>query len=331
MKKILVTGGCGYIGSHVARAFKLADANNEVVIIDQVERPHTLVDIDQWRIDDFASEKSLNFIVNYEFDIIVHCAGTSLVGPSIKNPDVYWDNNVVKTKRLLDRLKDLINPPIIMFSSSASVYGEPEQLPIPESHSTHPLSPYGNTKLTIEYMLADYCRAYNMKSVVFRYFNAAGARSDTNDSLGQEPNATHIIARALESLVSSDKFTLYGSDYETPDGTCIRDYVHVWDIAQAHIRASEYCNRPENLNNYFSVIFNLGTGEGISNRQIIDYVQDTYGKINIISADRRSGDPERLIADPKKSNDQLNWIPKYSQLSTIIDSAYKWYYKKVLY
>ena len=231
-KKIVVTGGCGYIGSHVARAFKLEDPENKVTVIDWSYRPHTVQGLDGFHYGDFASDPSLSYLRLEEPDVIVHCAGTSLVGPSMTDPGEYYDNNISKTIKLLNVVKTMSKKPLIMFSSSASVYGVPESCPICEDAAVHPISPYGNTKAMTETILKDYATAYGISSVVFRYFNAAGAMPGTFD-LGQEPGATHIVARVLEAAINNQDFTLYGSDYDTPDGTCIRDYVHFWDIARA--------------------------------------------------------------------------------------------------
>ena len=238
-KKIVVTGGCGYIGSHVARAFKFANADNEVIIVDRVRREHTLVGIDGFMENDFADDIVLATIADIEPDVIVHCAGTSLVGPSVKNPAEYYDNNVAKTIKLLNLVSGMAKQPTIMFSSSASVYGLPDEFPITESANVQPISPYGRSKATVEVILQDYCTAYGLPSVCFRYFNAAGA-DPFSTSLGQEPGATHIIARVLESLIHKTEFTLYGTDFDTPDGTCIRDYVHVNEICLAIKRAQRY-------------------------------------------------------------------------------------------
>ena len=189
-KKVLVTGGCGYIGSHVARAFK--NEGHTVHINDRVKRDHTLESCDMWWDDDFSSKDSLNTIVRENYDVIVHCAGTSLVGPSVLNPDEYWDNNVSKLITLLSTLKEAGQTPLMMFSGSAAVYGEPVELPIPESHPQNSISPYGNTKATAEHILSDYATAYGIPAMVFRYFNACGAEPFNSD-LGQEPEATHIV------------------------------------------------------------------------------------------------------------------------------------------
>jgi UDP-glucose 4-epimerase len=321
-KTVIVTGGCGYIGSHVARAFKYAEAGNRVFIIDRVKREHTLKGIDGWFIDDFASDESLATITNLEPDVIVHCAGTSLVGPSMTEPAEYYNNNISKTLRLLDVVRDLPKVPAIMFSSSASVYGEPDSWPITEQNDIQPISPYGATKAMTERILSDYYHAYHLPSVCFRYFNAAGAEPFESD-LGQEPGATHIIARALEASLAKRAFTINGSDFDTEDGTCVRDYVHVWDIAQAHVMACDFI-----LDDYpqsGAHILNLGTGKGISNKQIVDYVAGTYGLPFVNYGEPRPGDPAELVADATQAKNLLGWEAKHSDIKSIIDSAYAWY------
>jgi len=322
MRKIIVTGGCGYIGSHVARAFKCM--GDQVFIIDRVEREHTLKDMDGWFIDDFASEASLATIVDMEPDVIVHCAGTSLVGPSMTNPAEYYNNNVVKTIAMLDVLKEMDKQPVVMFSSSASVYGEPKELPIREDSLINPMSPYGNTKAIIEIALKDYWYSYSLPSICFRYFNAAGAMPIDYD-LGQEPGATHIIARVLEASLAGKAFTINGDTFDTEDGTCVRDYVHVWDIALAHVKAADFMLTGDPLGNVGFHVFNLGTNSGISNKQIVDYVKDKYGLPFVNYGPQRTGDPAKLVADATEARANLGWSPRYSEMGSIIDSAYKWY------
>ena len=324
-KKIIVTGGCGYIGSHVARAFRLNNPENKVIIVDRVFREHTLKDIDGFQYTDFSSDEALSFIRMEEPDVIVHCAGTSLVGPSVTDPGEYYDNNISKTIKMLNVIKDMPKKPLIMFSSSASVYGVPKSVPILESAPKNPISPYGNTKAMTETILQDYAAAYSIESVIFRYFNAAGAMPNTFD-LGQEPGATHIVARILEASINGTAFTLYGSDYDTPDGSCIRDYVHVWDIAQAHVLASEkYANFDKSDKNYgLSLIFNLGTNKGVSNFDIIKYVTSKYGLEQLMVQHRRTGDPDELVANANLARSFLGWEVKYG-IEEIIDSAYNWY------
>ena len=326
-QRVVVTGGCGYIGSHVARAFK--QNGNEVLVIDRVLREHTLKDIDGWHIGDFADDAALAAIYDIAPDVLVHCAGTSLVGPSMTDPGEYYDNNISKTIKMLNFVKDFDKKPLIMFSSSASVYGEPEKLPIPEHARKNPISPYGNTKAMTEEILKDFWGAYALPSVCFRYFNAAGAMPITSD-LGQELFATHIIARVLEASIANRAFTINGGDYDTPDGTCVRDYVHVWDIAVAHLRAVEYIF-PAWLNgtpNVGASVFNLGTNKGVSNKEIVDYVVEHYGLPFVNYGPTRHGDPAELIADATNAREKLGWEPEYSSIDTIIDSAYKWYTRK---
>ena len=325
--KIVVTGGCGYIGSHVARAF-LQQGHN-VFIIDRVDRAHARKGVDGYLIKDFASDVALAMLYTLEPDVIVHCAGTSLVGPSMTNPSEYYNNNIAKTIKLLNVVKDLPKKPYIMFSSSASVYGQPDTWPIKEDSAIQPISPYGNTKAITEVILKDYAAAYGIASICFRYFNAAGAEP-SNFDLGQEPGATHIVARVLEASINKTDFTLNGSDFDTHDGSCIRDYVHVWDLAQAHIKGLEFLHKnSDSEQTAGSYVFNLGTNTGISNWEIVRYVSEHYGLDQLLVQSRRHGDPDVLIADASLANDVLNWHPEYSNIETIIDSAYKWYTRDV--
>jgi UDP-glucose-4-epimerase GalE len=323
MRQVVVTGGCGYIGSHVARAFKQNGDN--VIIIDRVMREHTLKDCDGYYIGDFAGTEGLATIHTLEPDIVVHCAGTSLVGPSMSNPSEYYDNNIAKTIKMLNVIKSMSKPAVVMFSSSASVYGEPVyDHALSEDDQIHPISPYGNTKAITETILRDYYNAYNLHSMCFRYFNAAGAEPTTFD-LGQEPNATHIIARALEAKINNTAFTMNGWDFNTEDGTAVRDYIHVWDIARAHVLGASYLL--DDYPQHGAYIYNLGTKKGTSNLQIINYITAKYGALDVVNGPRRAGDPAKLYADSSKANRDLNWTPLFSDLETIIDSAYKWYTK----
>jgi UDP-glucose 4-epimerase len=319
MKNIVVTGGCGYIGSHVARAFK--QNGDQVLIVDWVCRKHALKDIDQFHEGDYADDEGLAAIDHFQPDVIVHCAGTSLVGPSMKDPGVYYDNNISKTIKLLNWVTRFDKKPVIMFSSSASVYGEPETLPIRETARIQPISPYGRTKVMTETILRDFWSAYALPSTIFRYFNAAGAEPRTFD-LGQEPHATHIVARILEASLSGHVFSINGGDFDTPDGTCIRDYVHVWDIARAHVMASEH---HDHYKGAVQRVYNLGTNTGVSNKQIVDYVEGKYGLSQVNYGHRRLGDPARLVADAELVGVELGWRPEHSDIETIIDSAYQWY------
>lgn len=318
-KTIIVTGGCGYIGSHIARAFKQDDSEHHVYTIDNVRRNHTLRNINGFLSDDYAGDAAIALYQGSQSDVIVHCAGTSLVGPSILDPSEYWANNVTKTITMLNSLKKLKKKPLVLFSSSASVYGNANYNgAITEDQSVNPISPYGNTKATIERILHDYWVAYGIPSVSFRFFNAAGA-SETAE-LGQAEGATHIVARLIDASINGRAFTINGDDFDTVDGTCVRDYIHVSDIASAHIAAIKYSE-----SNPGAHIFNLGTGLGISNKTVVDYVNDNYGLKFVKYGDRRDGDPAALVANSTRAQSELGWTPNYSSLQTIVDTAYKWY------
>ena len=320
--KIVITGGCGYIGSHISRYLKQNLENSQVYIIDRERRDHTLKNIDAFLQTDFVSKQSLLWLDELQPDVIVHCAGDLSVRESVEDPAKYYDNNVSKTITLLNHVKDYKKKPLVLFSSSASVYGNPDHVPLVETDRVKPISPYGHTKDIIEQVLQNYNQAYGLPSVCFRYFNAAGAEPYNSD-LGQAPGAGHIIARLLESRIRDEVFTLNGVDFNTPDRTCIRDYIHVWDLADAHHRAIQW-----NVNQQFAV-FNLGTNSGISNQEIIDYITLKYGPLKLKVGDRRSGDPDQLIANASLAQNVLKWNPNYSTINQIVDSAYKWYTREL--
>jgi UDP-glucose 4-epimerase len=320
--KIVITGGCGYIGSHIARYLKQHNEGSNVYIIDHERRDHTLKGVDGFLHADYVSKQSLLWLDEIQPDVIVHCAGDISVRESVEDPAKYYDNNVAKTITFLNHVKDYKKKPLILFSSSASVYGNPDHVPLVETDRVRPISPYGHTKDIIEVVLQNYNQAYGLPSVCFRYFNAAGAEPNSFD-LGQAPGAGHIIARLLESKISDEFFTLNGVDFDTPDRTCIRDYIHVWDLADAHNRAIHW-----NKDNRWAV-FNLGTNMGISNQEIVDYITINYGPLKIRTGPRRPGDPDKLIADATLANKILGWKPNYSTINQIVDSAYKWYTRGV--
>ena len=320
--KIVVTGGCGYIGSHISRYLKQQDKNYTVYVIDKERRDHTLKDIDGFLHTDYVSRQSLLWLDELQPDVIVHCAGDISVRESVEDPAKYYDNNVAKTITFLNHVKDYKKKPLVLFSSSASVYGNPDHVPLVETDRIKPISPYGHTKDIIEQVLQNYNQAYGLPGVCFRYFNAAGAEPNTFD-LGQAPGAGHIIARLLESKIRDEFFTLNGVDFATPDRTCIRDYIHVWDLADAHYRAIQW-----NVNQQFGV-FNLGTNSGISNQEIVDYITLKHGPLKLKVGDRRPGDPDQLIADASLAHNVLKWRPNYSTINQIVDSAYKWYTRDV--
>jgi UDP-glucose-4-epimerase GalE len=315
MSTVVVTGASGYIGGQIA--LQLKDAGYQVVGIDLIPCPAHLSSLFlRFVTNNFASEYALDMIQRSKPIAVIHCAGTSLVGPSLTDPQTYYRNNVVNTLCLLDKLKTMPATRLI-FSSSAATYGNPAITPIQEDAPTEPLSPYGQSKLMIDWMLNSYARAYNLDFVSFRYFNACGADSQTRH--GQNAGATHIIARVLESLRDDREFVLYGNDYATPDGTCIRDYVHVEDIANAHVRSID--------RSVPAGIYNLGTGTGVSNMDVIVAAQEITGKaLAIRIGPRREGDPAILVADTNKIKDTTGWDLKY-KLNDMITHAYQWYNK----
>lgn len=311
--RVVVTGSAGYIGGQIA--LQLRDAGHEVYGIDRVEPPEHLRGIaNLFLFKDFASDVALDWIVHYKPDAIIHCAGTSLVGPSIANPAEYFNNNVVKTIKLLDTVRrDLPNARFV-FSSSAATYGVPVMTPCQEVDPCEPISPYGDSKLMIERVLAAYHQAYKFDYVAFRYFNACGA--DPQGRHGQAPGATHIIARVLESIRDNKAFALYGNKYPTSDGSCVRDYVHVGDIAQAHILALS--------SSIPAGVYNLGSNTGTSNREIIEAAQRITGKtVELIESAPREGDPPILTADSTKFNELGHW--RNFELNDMIQHAWGWY------
>ena len=317
MKKVIVTGGCGYIGSHIVKALKLS-GEYDITVIDLVRRDHTLVNSNHYIQADFDSEEVYTYLKRWLPDAIVHCAAYIKVGESVYDPARYYANNVTKSANFFAQVCNLKKLPVVVFSSSAAVYGNPTVIPVTEDAPILPINPYGHTKAMIEQILTDYGTAYRLKSACLRYFNASGA-DPFEYKLGQEPDATHIIARLLEAKYHNGTFDLHGTDYNTPDGTCVRDYVHVWDLAVAHIKAIEYL-----LYTGKSVKLNLGTNIGHSNREIINECINRTGFIVIHEGPRRPGDPDILVADASRARDLLNWTPIYSDLYTIVNSAWQW-------
>jgi UDP-glucose 4-epimerase len=314
---VIVTGASGYIGGHVA--LKLKDAGHTVIGIDRRPCPNHLVDVySKFVHGDFVGKDALSEVVKAQPTAIVHCAGTSLVGPSIKNPAEYYDNNVAKTLVLLNLIRQAIPRCRIIFSSSASVYGTPVMTPCHEVDPKEPISPYGESKMMIEMAMQSYHTAYGLDYVAFRYFNACGADSLVRH--GQEPSATHIIARVLESLRDDKEFVLNGNKYPTDDGTCVRDYVHVEDIARAHVMALDPTIR--------AGVYNLGTNQGTSNQQIIDAAERITGKkLNVCIGEPRAGDPAVLTASADKFNRVCpSW--KIYGLDDMIIHAWTWYNRK---
>lgn len=317
--RVIVTGASGYIGGQTA--LQLADQGHEVYGIDRRILPNNLERLNflkEFYLGDFASDDALHWLARQNVDAIIHCAGTSLVGPSMMNPAEYYENNFVKTKALCDFLLAFEHRPRLIFSSSAATYGNPVITPCSEVDPAEPISPYGESKLMIEWLLKAYNRAYNLDFVAFRYFNACGA--DPQARHGQEPGATHIIARIIEATKSGMPFVCNGNDYDTDDGTCVRDYVHVSDIAQGHITALDYSLVPTG-------VYNLGTATGASNLEVVDAIRSViHLPVKVNFGPRREGDPSLLTADSSKFTEVSGWEPKYS-LHDIAQHAWNWYDK----
>lgn len=312
--RVVVTGGAGFIGGQTV--LRLLDQGHKVLAIDRSLDPNPLSDCGAtWLTADFSGEVALDAMARFEADAIIHCAGTSLVGPSMLNPAEYYNNNFEKTKILCDWLVKQHHRPRIIFSSSAATYGNPVMTPCAEVDPTEPISPYGQSKLMVDWMLESYHRAYDLDYVSFRYFNACGADSQARH--GQRPGATHIIARVLESIRDHAQFTLNGVDYPTDDGTCVRDYIHVEDLADAHILA---CDK-----NIPAGIYNLGTNEGHSNRQIVAMAEQVTGQsVDLSIGGIRPGDPATLLADASRFIKVSSWRPRFD-LEHMVQHAWAWY------
>lgn len=322
--RVLVTGGAGYIGSHTAKA--LAQSGHEVIVLDNLATGHRAAV--KWGpfVEGELGDKDLLTKIFKERHIqaVLHFGASLLVGESVKNPQKYFWNNVVNTLLLLDVMKACSVKPIV-FSSSAAVYGNPEKVPIPEDHSKAPVNPYGESKLCMERAIHWYGVAYGLRGVALRYFNAAGA--DLEGELGEEHDPeSHLIPLVVKAALGErTEVEIYGTDYPTPDGTATRDYIHVVDLADAHVRALEYL-----ANGGESTELNLGTGVGHSVREVVAGVGKLCdGRVPFKDAPRRAGDPAVLVADPARARKVLDWHPKYSDLDTIIQSAWKWHSAKV--
>ena len=322
--KILVLGGAGYIGSHTV--YELIDAGNEVVIIDNLETGHMKAVHPQAKFykGDLRDRAFVDSVLDTEknIDAVIHFAANSLVGESMVNPLKYYDNNLCGTKVMLE---SLVAHGIdkVVFSSTAATYGEPQSIPIVETDPTRPTNCYGETKLSMERMFYWTGVAHNLRFVSLRYFNACGAH--ISGQIGEDHNPeTHLIPLILQAASGKrDHISIFGTDYDTVDGTCVRDYIHVTDLAQAHILAVRYL-----MDGNKSDIFNLGIGVGFTVRQVIDEARKVTGAdIKVVEEGRRAGDPATLIASSDKAKSVLGWKPEYADLSKIIETAWKWHSK----
>jgi UDP-glucose 4-epimerase len=321
MPAILVTGGAGYIGSHVVK--DLLRQNHKPIVFDNLQTGHRKATKSALFIEgDLSDQRKLAEIFQANsIDAVMHFAADCLVGESVQNPVKYFNNNVKNTLKLIEMM-DEFNVMKIVFSSSAAVYGEPEQTPIPELHPCAPSNPYGETKWIVEKVLQTFHDGGKLNFISLRYFNAAGA--DPEGELGEDHfPETHLIPLVIKAALDGTSVPVFGTDYDTPDGTCIRDYIHVSDLAQAHILALRKLEQGK-----ISGVYNLGNGNGYSVREVIETVKKVTGrKVVAIESPRRPGDPARLVASSEKIKEELGWIPKYTDLETIVKTAYHWYIK----
>lgn len=321
---VLVTGGAGYIGSHMVKA--LRRSRMDVVVLDDLSSGHRQAVTDATFVEGDINDAAdlADVFSRFHFDAVMHFASLIQVGESVQAPAKYYRTNLNGTLNLLEAMQGA-GVKRFVFSSSAAIFGEPQYTPIDEAHSKTPMNPYGFSKWAVERVLADYDRAYGLPSVSLRYFNAAGA--DPEGQLGEchDPE-THLIPLVLQAASGRRRsVTIYGDDYETPDGTCVRDYIHVDDLCQAHLLALEFLGRNER-----SAAYNLGNGQGFSVRQIIDTARRVTGKpLQAEIGPRRPGDPAVLVADSRKAVAELGWRPKYQDLETIIRHAWAWEQKTV--
>ncbi len=316
--KILVTGGAGYIGSFIVRELKTE--GYEPIIVDNFSSGHrkAVSDFKNYELELTSSSEQLDEIFKSEkIEGVIHMASYIQMGESFKNPGKYFKNNLNSAVEIFEAMVRN-NCKNIIFSSSAGVYGNPKKLPILEDDPKNPENPYGETKLIIERFLSWYDKAYSIKSICIRYFNAAGAASD--GTIGEDhPNESHIIPLIIKAALGGHEFNLFGDDYNTPDGSCIRDYVHVLDLARAHVLSLNSL-----LNGSDSDIFNAGIGNGYSNFEIIKEIEKVVGKFKWGVKPRRQGDADSLYASTEKIKTKLGWDPKYG-LKEIIESAVKWH------
>jgi UDP-glucose 4-epimerase len=320
--KILVTGGAGYIGQFMVK--RLLEEGHEPVVLDSLEVGHREVvpnEVKFYEGNLLDKEFVKKVFSENSFDAVIHFAAYALAGESMERPEKYFQNNVQGGLNVLDAMKGKTS--YFVFSSTCSIYGTPDKIPVTEEESKKPESVYGQSKLMFEKVLYWYDKIFNIKHINLRYFNAAGAALD--GSLGENHTfETHIIPNAIFAVNDNKPFTLFGKDYPTPDGTCIRDYIHVLDLAEAHLLALSYLKEKNTSDS-----FNLGSGKGYSNLEVLEMVKKVSGKpLEIEYKDRRFGDPPKIFADNSKAKEMLGFDPKNSELETIVSSACKWHSRK---
>lgn len=319
--KVLVCGGAGYIGSHTV--YELIERGHDAVVFDSLVKGHKAAVHKNAKlyIGDLRDKEAIDMVFKEnKIDAVIDFAAFSLVGESCSEPLMYFDNNVYGTLRLLEAM-NRADVKKIVFSSTAATYGEPKNVPIVESDPTEPINPYGETKLTVEKMLKWADKAYGIKYIALRYFNAAGAHISGEIGEDHSPES-HLIPIILQAAAGVREYiSIFGSDYPTEDGTCIRDYIHVTDLADAHIKALEKLNRDNT-----SATYNLGNGKGFSVKEIVEMAKQVTGKpIKVLTEGRRPGDPPILIASSQRAIDELGWQPRFNTPEQIIATAWKWH------
>ena len=319
---ILIVGGAGYIGSHTNKA--LTESGYETIVLDNLSYGHK--EAVKWGKFEQCDLKDIDALdkvfTKYDITAVMHFSSFIEVGESVENPEKYYTNNEVNTMNLL-KVMLTHNVKKFIFSSTCATYGVPQKIPLVEDHPQNPINPYGRTKLMVEQILKDYDKAYGLKSVILRYFNASGA--DKSGEIGEAHNPeSHLIPLILDAAIGKrEDIKIFGTDYETEDGTCIRDYIHVTDLADAHILALKYLDEGNDSNE-----FNLGNGKGFSVREVIESVKKVTGRdFKVVETSRRPGDPAILIGSSQKAKEILKWDPQYVEIDKIVDSAWNWHKK----
>jgi UDP-glucose 4-epimerase len=317
--KVLLTGGAGYIGSHIVRA--LQSAGHGCVVYDNLARGHreAIGETPFVPGDVTALPALVAALREHEIEAVIHLAAWIEAGESVEKPEKYFMNNTLAGLTLLTALREA-GVHRLVFSSTAAVYGTPQEMPIPETARLQPINPYGASKLCVEYMLQGYCPAYDLGAISLRYFNVAGADPAGDIGEAHDPE-THLIPLVLQvALGQRESIKMFGDDYDTPDGTCVRDYIHVCDLADAHVRALETIEPGRTR------AFNLGNGEGFSVREVIETCRSVTGEpIPAEDAPRRPGDPSRLVASSARAQEELGWTPSHPRLETIVEHAWAWH------
>ncbi len=317
--KVAVTGGAGYIGSHALVA--LRRAGHEPIVLDNLSEGHAeaVRGCELTRVD-LADEAEVFGVLSHSgAEAVMHFAASASVNESAQAPEKYYFNNVVNTLKLLRAMR-CAGTDRFVFSSSCTVYGAPGEVPITEEFPVRPVSPYGRTKVAVEGILEDYARAYGLRYACLRYFNAAGAMPDASRGEDHRPE-THLIPIVIQAALGKrDRVVIYGGDYATPDGTCVRDYVHVLDLAAAHVMAMEA------LDDRGTMVYNLSTGRGASVREVVETVREVSGReVPVETGERRAGDAPELVGSAQKIRDELGWTPAHSSLREIVETAWRWH------